>query len=98
MGPGLGADFLLLVVGEPVVAWDEGVVLVDLAEAVLPVVEFAGGKAEPGEKATSRCIGLVAPVTDEIDDGIAGIVWHPAASQISPSSFLKGCGLRGVQP
>jgi hypothetical protein len=53
-------------------------VFVDLAEAVFPVVEFAGGKSDPGKEATSRDVGLVAPVADEIDNGIAGIVWYPA--------------------
>ena len=47
---GEGADFFLFVVGEPVVAWDPGVVLVDFAEAVLPVVEFTGAVADPGEE------------------------------------------------
>ncbi len=89
VGAGEDADAFLLVVGEPVVARHPGVVLVDLAEAVLPVVELAGGKGDPGEEATSRDGGLVAPVADEIDDGVAGVVRHPAAGQISPRSFFK---------
>jgi hypothetical protein len=52
-------------------------VFVDLAEALLPVVELAGAQAEPGEEATSRDVGLVAPVPDEIDEGIAGVVGDP---------------------
>ena len=76
---GEDADAVLLVVGKPVVAGDEGVMLVDFAEALFPVVELAGGKSDPGEEATSRDVGLVAPVADEIDDGVAGIVGHPAA-------------------
>ena len=81
-------DALFLVAGEPVIAWDEGVVLVDFSEAIFPVVELAGGDGEPGDEATSRQIGLVAPVANEIDDGVAGVVRHPASGQISPSSFL----------
>ena len=61
------------------IAWHEGVVLVDLAEAIFPVVEFAGGDANPTNEATSRDVGLVAPIADEIDDGIASIVGNPAA-------------------
>jgi len=54
-------------------------VFVGLAEAVFPVVEFAGGQTEPGEEATSRYPGLVAPVADEVDDGIARVVGNPTA-------------------
>jgi hypothetical protein len=54
-------------------------VFVGFAEAVLPVVELACGQADPGEEATSRYPGLVAPVADEIDDGVAGIVGNPTA-------------------
>ena len=50
MSAGEAADAILLVVGEPVVAGHAGVVLVDVAEAVLPVVELAGGQADPGEE------------------------------------------------
>jgi hypothetical protein len=53
-------------------------VLVDLAEAQLPVVELAGADADPGQEATDGDLRLVAPEADEIDDGIAGIVGDPA--------------------
>jgi len=76
-----------------VVAGNAGVVFVDFAEAAFPVVELAGGEFDPVEEATSREFGLVAPVADEVDDGVAGVVGRPASVQISPSSFLKGCGL-----
>src|SRR5437773_7315116 len=89
MPAGEGTDAVLLVVGEPMVAGHPGVVLVDLAEALLPVVELAGADADPGQEATRREVGLVAPGADEIDDGIAGVVGDPAALQISPSSFFK---------
>ena len=79
VGPREGADALLFVIREPMIAWHEGVVLVDLAEAILPVVEFAGSDANPTNEATSRDVGLVAPIADEIDDGIASIVGNPAA-------------------
>ena len=80
---------LLLVVGEPVIARHPGVVLVDLAEALLPVVELAGADADPGEEAADGDLGLVAPGADEIDDLVAGVVGDPAAGQSSPSSFFS---------
>jgi hypothetical protein len=54
-------------------------VFVDLAEAMLPVVELAGADLEPGKEATDGDVRLVAPVADEIDEGIAGVVRYPAA-------------------
>lgn len=44
------ADLVLFVVGEPVIAWHPGVVFVDFAEAVFPVVEFARADADPAEE------------------------------------------------
>jgi hypothetical protein len=79
MGAGVGDDAFFFVVGEPVIARDPGVVLVDLAEALLPVVELAGADADPGEEATDGDVGLVAPATDEIDELVAGIVGDPTA-------------------
>ena len=76
---GEGADAFFFVVGEPVVARHPGVVLVDLAEAMLPVVELAGADADPGQEATDGDVRLVAPVPDEIDELVAGVVGHPAA-------------------
>jgi hypothetical protein len=78
MRPREGTDPLLLVVGEPVVARHPGVVLVDLAEALLPVVELAGADADPGQEATDRDLRLVAPGADEIDELVAGVVGDPA--------------------
>jgi hypothetical protein len=54
-------------------------VLVDLAEAMLPVVELAGADLEPGQEATDGDVRLVAPVADEIDEGVAGVVRNPTA-------------------
>jgi hypothetical protein len=54
-------------------------VLVDLAEALLPVVELAGADADPGQEATDRDLRLVAPDADEIDELVAGVVGDPAA-------------------
>jgi hypothetical protein len=54
-------------------------VFVDFAEAFLPVVEFAQADAQPGDEATSRDIRLVAPVANEVNDGVAGVMGDPAA-------------------
>jgi hypothetical protein len=61
------------------VARHPSVVLVNLAEAMDPVVVFAGGDADPGEEATDGNVRLVAPDADEIDELIAGVVGNPAA-------------------
>ena len=87
--PREGDDAMFFIVGKPMIAWDPGVVLVDLAEAVLPVVELAGADADPGEEAGRGDVGFVAPGADEIDDGVAGIVGDPAALQFSPRLFFS---------
>jgi len=61
------------------IAWHQGVVLVDFAEAFAPIVELAIADADPGGEATSRDVGLVAPIADEVNDGVAGIVGDPSA-------------------
>jgi hypothetical protein len=84
-----GDDAMFFIVGEPMIAWDPGVVLVDLAEASFPVVELADADADPADEATEGDFGLVAPGADEIDDGVAGIVGDPAALQFSPRLFFS---------
>ena len=56
---------------EPVVTGDPGVVLVDLAVAVLPRVPLGGGQAEPEQEAGDGNAGFVGPAVDEIDDLVA---------------------------
>jgi len=87
--PGEGADAFLLLVGEPVIARHPGVMFVDFAEACFPVVELAGADADPGHKAVHGDLRFVRPGANEIDEIVADIVGHPAAFQISPSSFFK---------
>jgi len=86
---GEGADAILLITGQPVVAWHPGVVLVDFAEAFFPVVELAGADADPGQKAPNRDLGLVAPGTDKIDDLVPRVVGRPGAVQASPRVFFS---------
>ncbi len=84
-----GDDTMFFIVGKPMIAWDPGVVLVDLAEAPFPVVELAGADADPADEATEGDFGLVAPGAGEIDDGIAGVVGDPAPLQLSPRFFFS---------
>jgi hypothetical protein len=60
------------------IARHPGVVLVDLAEALLPVMEFAGTDADPRKEATDGDVRLVAPGADVIDYLVAGVVSDPA--------------------
>jgi hypothetical protein len=53
-------------------------VLVDLAEALFPIVELAGTDADPGQETRDRDLGFVRPRADEIDDLIARVVGDPA--------------------
>ena len=78
-----------LVVGDPVVAWNPSVVFVDLAEALLPVLELAAGEADPFEKATGGNLRPVAPVPDMINDVVARIRLDPFVFQVSPSVFFR---------
>jgi hypothetical protein len=70
-------DGLALLGFEPVVARDPGVVLVDLAVAVLPGVPLAGDDTDPGQEAGDDDAGLVGPGVDEINDAVAGVVGNP---------------------
>jgi hypothetical protein len=79
MRAGEGADASLLVAGEPVIARNPGVVLVDFAETPDPIVILAGADADPGQKVRRRDVALVGPGADEIDDLVAGVVGDPAA-------------------
>jgi hypothetical protein len=74
---------------EPVVTGDPGVVLVDLAVAVLPRVPLGGGQAEPEQEAGDGNAGQVGPAVDEVNDSVTGVVGNPEAFQSSPSSFFS---------
>src|SRR5262249_22976720 len=82
-------DSRLLPRFEPPVARDQGVVLIGRSVARPPVVELAGGDAEPADEASHGDLGAFGPVSDEIDDGVAGIVGDPDSVQSSPSSFFS---------
>jgi hypothetical protein len=77
-------DGLFLVVFEPVVTRNPGVVFVGLAVAVLPGVPLGGGQAQPQQETQDGDAGLAGPAVDEIDDLVAGIMGNPEAVQSSP--------------
>src|SRR5262249_45721891 len=83
------ADRELFRIGEPMVAWHPGVVLVDLAKALPPVLVLAATDTDPGQKARDRDVGFVGPGADEIDDLVACIVRNPALGQSSPRLFFS---------
>src|SRR5579871_913249 len=83
------ADAGDLVFGEPMIAWHPGVVLVDLTEALSPVLVLAAADTDPGHKAGDREFGLIGPGADEVDDPIAGVVGDQAALQRSPFLFFS---------
>src|SRR5579883_1003159 len=89
VGPVELEDGRLLPRFEPPVARDQGVVLVGRPVACPPVVELAGGDAEPADDASHGDRGAFGPVPDEVDDGGAGIVGNPDSVQSSPSSFFS---------
>ena len=64
---------------ERMLAWHPGVVLVDLTEALPPVLVLAAADADPGHEARDREVGLVSPGADEIDDLVTRVVGDPAA-------------------
>ena len=88
VGPGEGGDALFLVFGEPMIARHPGVVLIDFAEALFPVVELAGADADPGQEAAERDVGFVAPGADEIDDLVASVVGAPNTCSGFPKTFF----------
>jgi hypothetical protein len=86
---GKGFDGGAFVIGDPVIAWNPGVVFVDFSEALLPVVELAGGDANPFEKATGGNFRPVAPVPDMVDNVVTSVRLDPFVFQVSPSVFFR---------
>jgi len=84
---GEDADALPLCGSQPMIMRHPGVVLIDFAEALLPVVKLAGADVDPGYEPRQGDLGLVAPGAGEIDDQVAGVVGHPNAFQVSPRLF-----------
>ena len=84
-----GDDASFLLVGEPVIAWHQGIVLIGLAVAFTPIVELAAGDADPADDGVDRQLHLGAKIAHEVDDDVARIVRNPSALQGSPSCFFN---------
>jgi hypothetical protein len=82
-------DGLLLPVFEPPVAGNPAVMLVDLAEALPPVIELALADAHPLDDLLGRDLRPIRPVASVIDDLITGIVGNPGSGQSSSSTFFS---------
>jgi len=64
-------------------------VFIDFAEALYPVLEFAAGDADPGDKVGDGDVGLIGPGADEVDQLVADIVGYPTFVQGSPVLFFS---------
>src|ERR1051325_7576153 len=82
-------DGLLLPTLQPEIAGNPAVVLVHLAVAFPPVVELAGGDAEPHDEAAGADRGLLRPAPDAIHDLGPRVVRNPQPGQSSPSVFFS---------
>ena len=80
---------LSFVDGQPMIAWDPRIVLVDFSIATSPVMEFTERDSDPGDDDECGDLGLIGPSPHEIDDLIANIVRNPTSLQGSPSSFFS---------
>ena len=70
-------DCLLLPVFEPEVTGDQAIVFIDFAIAALPFVVLTGSYAQPLDESRYGDAALLRPVTDEVDNGITGIMGNP---------------------
>ena len=78
-----------LLVAQPEISRDPGVVLVDLAVAILPLVELAAADADPLHDPAVADAGPFAPVAHVIDDRIADVGLGPGIGQPRPSVFFR---------
>src|SRR5690606_20460583 len=81
-------DGLLFPVLQPPVARRLAVVLVDLAVAIFPLVELAGGELQPAEQTFGRKFGACLPVLHVVDHLVARVVGNPTSVQSSPLAFF----------
>lgn len=68
---------LPLVRFEPMVSRNESVVLVDLAEAFLPVLKLARRDTDPGDDLPLRDLSLLGPTANVITDLVARLMGNP---------------------
>ena len=74
---------------EPEVAGNPVVMLIELAVAFLPVVEFAAGNPDPANQGVRIHLGPFTPISDIIHHVVSNIRFGPGVFQPRPSSFFK---------
>ncbi len=63
---------------QPEIAGNPTVVLIDAPVALPPVVELAGGNAQPVNESPDADLGLLRPAPDEIHHLVPHVMRHPA--------------------
>lgn len=63
-----GDDRVPLLVGEPMVTRNQGVVLVRFAVPFSPFVELPAGDTDPADEPIGSDLRLLRPFADEVDD------------------------------
>ena len=82
-------DGLFLPLLQPPVPRHPSVVLVELAVAILPVVELALADADPAHQRLGAQLGAITPAAHVVDDFVPRVVGNPASSQGSPMAFFS---------
>ena len=70
-------DGFFLPLLQPEIAGDPTVVFVDPAIALSPVIELAGGYAQPIDEPSGADLGLLRPTPDEIHNLVSHVVRYP---------------------
>src|SRR5215470_8304222 len=74
---------------QPEIAGNPTVVLVDAPVPLPPVIELAGGHAQPMDKPSDTDLSAFRPASDEIHDLVPHIMRNPVAGQSSPRLFFS---------
>jgi hypothetical protein len=80
----IGQDRLPLPFPQPEVAGDPGIVLVDLAIALSPIVVLAASDADPLDQASRRQLRFVRSISHGINHLVSHVRLRPGAVQTSP--------------
>src|SRR5262249_54050320 len=83
---------------QPEITGNPTVVLVDAPVPLPPVIELAGGHAQPMDKPSDTDLSLLRPAPDEIHDLVPHIMRHPVPGQSSPRLFLARRAQPSTQP
>src|SRR5260370_1933587 len=82
-------DRFLLPRLKPEITGNPTVVLVDAPVSLPPVIELAGGHAQPVDKPSDADLSPFRPAPDEIHDLVPHVVRHPVPGQSSPRLFFS---------